>query len=221
MRRIFKFLKRINLKTIYFNFRYLPLKQAIKIPILISNKVSLYSTLGKIIFECEIRTGLVEIGWGKIGIFDNKCTRSVWNVNGKVIFKGKTDIGYGSKISVGENGILIFGKNFTIRAHSSIVAHKKIEFGNDCLLSWDILMMDTDLHRIIDNQGTIINDDLPIFVGHHVWIGCRNLILKGASIPNNSVIGADSFVNKKLKEENCLYVGNPIRCVKSNITWAP
>lgn len=219
MHRIFKFLKRINFKTIYFNFRYLPFQQAIMFPILISIKVYLHKMLGKIVFECDIRTGLVEIGWGKIGIFDNKYARSVWDVNGMVIFKGKTDIGYGSKISVGGNGILIFGKNFTIRAHSSIVAYKKIEFGNDCLLSWDILIMDTDFHHIMDKQGTVINEDLPIFVGNNIWIGCRNLILKGASIPNNCVIGSNSLVNKKLEGVNCLYAGNPIRCVKSNITW--
>ena len=47
-------------------------------------------------------------------------------------------------------GKLIFGDNSEITAESVIVFYKEIIFGENCLISWDNLIMDTDLHRIKD-----------------------------------------------------------------------
>ena len=219
MKRFLKILQKINLKTIFFNFKYLPIKQAIKLPILISRKVYLREISGKILIKGPIRPGLIQLGYGNIGIFDNKKSRSIWEVSGTVIFKGRANIGHGSKISVGKNGELIRGENVIITAESSLVASKKIEFGNNCLLSWDILIMDTDSHIIKDNTGSIINYPKQITIGDNVWIGCRCLILKGAQIPDNCVIGADSIVNRLLENRNSLYAGSPVKLMKESITW--
>ena len=215
--KVSKILNVLNYKSIYFNFKYLSFKEAIKFPIFISNKVYLKNVKGKIIIESPISFGMIKIGFGEVGIFDDKRSRTIWNVFGKIIFKGSANIGHGSKISVGEKGILIFGNNFRITAESSIIAHSNITFGNDCLLSWDTLIMDNDLHHIINSQGEVINKSSPVFIGSNVWIGCRNLILKGAIIPNGCVIGANSVITKKLEKEYSVYVGNPVKCIKENI----
>lgn len=219
MRKILKLLAKINMKTIYFNIKYLPFNQAIKLPILISRRVYLRKTSGAIIILHPIKPGLIKIGYGDIGIFDDKHSRSIWEVSGKVIFKGKANIGHGSKISVGNNGILQLGNNFAISAESSIVAFSKVEFGDNCLLSWDVLVMDTDFHLIKDEKGNIINQPQPIIFGNNVWVGCRNLILKGTKIPDNCVIAANSLVSKELTVKNSLYAGNPIKLLKENIRW--
>lgn len=221
MKKHLKFLLRLNFKTIYFNLKYLPFRQAVKLPILISNKVYLRVMSGKLIIDSPIRTGLIQFGYGNVGIFDKKKSRSIWEVSGTVIFKGKCNIGHGSKISVGSSGKLILGENFVITAETSIVAFTEIRFGNNCLLSWDILVMDTDFHKLKDEFGNIINKPRPIIIGDRIWIGCRCLILKGSIIPNNCVIGADSIVSRELEKENCLYVGSPCKMVKENISWEP
>ena len=214
-----KFFSILSYKIIYFNFKYLPFNQAIKFPFFISKKVYFKSLKGKITIESPISTGMIKIGFGDVGIFDDKRSRSILDINGGLIFKGSANIGHGSKISISEYGVLTLGNNFTITAESSIVAHLNIEFGNDCLLSWDTLIMDTDLHKIHNEFGETINEEQPIKIGNNVWIGCRNLILKGAVIPDNAVLGANSVVSKKLDVENAIYVGNPVRCVKENINW--
>ena len=219
MKKYLKLLSKINFKTIYFNLKYLPFRQAIKLPILISNKVYLRVTSGRLIIDSPIRTGLIHFGYGNVGIFDNKKSRSIWEVSGTIIFKGRCNIGHGSKISVWSNGKLIIGDNFTITAETSIVAFSEISFGNNCLLSWDILVMDTDFHKIKDESGSIINNPRPIFIGDKVWIGCRSLVLKGTIIPNNCIIGANSTVTKVLDKVNCLYAGTPVKIVKENISW--
>ncbi|WP_203558296.1 hypothetical protein [Bacteroides sp. 224] len=188
-------------------------------PILLSKKVYLRGFAGKIILDCNIIPGMIKIGFGNVGIFDEKKTRSIWDVRGTVIFRGKANIGHGTKISVGDKGVLVFGRNFMISAASSIICVSNIEFGNDCLLSWDILIMDTDFHKIINSNDQILNTPSSIVIGNHVWIGCRCLILKGTVIPNNVVIGANVVLTRKLSVENCVYAGNPVKCVKEDVSW--
>jgi len=219
MKGLLNLLCRLSIRTLYFNFKFLPFKQAIKVPILLSKKVYLREVSGNILLNCQASPGLIRIGFGNVGIFDDKISRTIWTVFGTVVFNGKTDIGHGSKISVGKNGVLILGENFKISAESTIVADTKIQFGNDCLLSWDILIMDTDLHPLKNDEGIICNPPKPIIFGNKVWIGCRCLIFKGTIIPNNCIIGANSLVNRPLMNENCLYAGNPVKCLKEKVTW--
>jgi acetyltransferase-like isoleucine patch superfamily enzyme len=214
-----KLLFRINFKTIYFNFKYLKLSDAIKLPILISKNVSFRKTSGRIKIDFPISTGMIQFGYNDIGIFDKRYSRSIWEVSGLVVFRGNCRIGHGSKIVVGPGGILTFGNNFLISAETSIISFNSIEFGDNCLLSWDILFMDTDFHHLIDEMGNIINMPKRIIVGNNVWIGCRSLVLKGSIIPDNCVIGANSLVNRSLDCESCLYVGVPCKLQKKKISW--
>ena len=219
MKKFVQTLKYINLKTFYFNLKYFPFKQALKLPVLISKNVYLKEVSGKIHFDCPIRFGLIQIGYGNVGIFDKKMSRTIWDVSGDVTFCGNASIGHGSKIVVGPEGSLIFGENLKITAESSLVAFNKIQIGNNCLLSWDTLLMDTDFHKVKNDNSEIINSPKPIFIGDNVWIGCRSVILKGSVIPNNSIIAINSLVNKELLVGNCIYGGSPVRCLKENISW--
>ena len=219
MHKIIKFLRQISIKTIYINFKYLPLSQAIKFPIMVSKNVKLLTTSGKLIFNCPIKTGLIQIGYGDVGIFEQKYSRSIWHVSGTIVFNGKCYIGHGSKISVEKNGQLTLGNNFAMSSESSIVVTSNVQFGNDCLLSWEILIMDTDSHKIKNQSGIIINQPQPIIIGNKVWICSRCTILKGTFIPNNTIIGANSTVSKKLEKENCIYAGTPCHIIKENINW--
>lgn len=165
---------------------------------------------------------MIRIGFGDVGIFDNVFSRTVIQLEGKIIFSGKTSIGHGSKISIGKNGVLETGKNFIITAETAIICHKKIKFGDNVLISWENLFMDTDLHKIKSIEtNSIMNDSEEIFIGNNVWIGCRNLILKGSQISNNCVIGSNSLINKKFNRSNILIAGNPAKILKENIIWEP
>jgi len=47
----------------------------------------------------------------------------------------------------------------------------------------------------------------PIIIGHHCFVGTRCIILPGSILPNHSVLGAGSVLNKKMEEEYTLYGG--------------
>lgn len=215
-------IKELSFKTLYFNFRYLPFKQAIRLPIFLSKNVYLMHAGGKININFPVRSRSIRIGYKGVGIFDHEHSRTIWNVYGNVTFKGKANIGHGSKISVGENGQLILGNNFTITAETSLITtERKIQFGSNCLISWETLVMDSDFHKIYNDKREIINSPKDISIGNDVWIGCRCLILKGSTIPNNSIIAANSLVNKALFGEYKSFGGQPAKELKDKLEWAP
>jgi len=218
MKKYIAALRKLNLKTIWFNLKYFKFKDAIKLPILISRHVYLRTCKGELIIEAPLKFGMIEIGYGNVGIFDDKRDRTIWHVMGKVVFEKNANIGHGSKISVGEKALLRLGENFRITANTTIFVSKDISFGKNCLLSWDILVMDSDVHKIMQADKHL-NYNKPLVISDNVWIGCRCTILKGSYIPAGSVIAASTLLHAKLDEVNAVYGGNPIRKLTNNIQW--
>jgi acetyltransferase-like isoleucine patch superfamily enzyme len=138
-------------------------------------------------------------------------------VSGTVSFDGKAGIGHGSKLSV--RGNLRFGADFNMTAESTIVCADQITFGRDCLLSWDILVMDTDEHPLYDKEGMRINPNRPIRVGDHVWIGCKCVLLKGAEVPDNTVVAAGTLLSRAFEGENQVIGGNPPAILRQEVRW--
>lgn len=162
-------------------------------------------------------TGMMLLGYQRLGIHDGYYNRTVWQVSGQITIEGeRIDIGRGSSLCV--SGKCYFGNHFAITGKSTIICRKSIIFGYGVLISWDALLMDTDYHTIINEQGMVINEEKPIIVGDNVWIGCRATILKGTSIPSNSVIAAGSVISGSMEEENCIYTSER-KTLKRNITW--
>ena len=206
--------------TVFFNFKYFPFGQAIKLPVFVSHRVWLMQTSGSIQIEGPIRRGMITIGFGRIGIFDRHNSRSIWLVAGSVIFKGSARFGHGCKLSVGGRGRLVVGDRFTISAESTIVANTKVEIGRNVLFSWDILLADTDFHNINDESGDVINPDTPVIIGDDVWIGCRSLILKGSQIPSGTIVAAGTTITSTVQYgKNSIVGGNPVRALKENVNW--
>lgn len=81
--------------------------------------------------------------------------------------------------------------------------------------------MDTDFHKIMNREGEIINTPKSISIGNHVWIGCRNTILKGVTIGNDNVISADSTITRSISEERCIIAGHgkDMKIIKKDIEW--
>ena len=204
-------------KSLYFNFKYFDFKTAIRLPVLISNKVYLLQTKGNITLENPTTFG-VKVGFGNVGIFDQKKSRTIWQVDGKVVFKGKANIGHGSKISVSADGYLELGSNFSISAESTVVCNREIIIGDSFLSSWENLIMDTDFHKIMKDER-VTNADLPIRIGNNVWLGCRSTILKGTIIPDNTVVAACSIIYKEFQDTHTIIGGNPVRQLKTGIDW--
>jgi acetyltransferase-like isoleucine patch superfamily enzyme len=130
---------------------------------------------------------------------------------------------YGLRIVIRGNGCHVsIGSNFCENINSMIVCMGNgnyIEIGDDCMLSENIDIWNTDSHQITDISGSIvINTNKNIKIGNHVWIGKNCSILKGVTIGDNSVVGMSSVVTKDM-DSNCIYVGNPARKIHDKISW--
>ena len=207
------------LKSVYFNLKYFPMKTALKLPVVIHKHTFLRCCQGKVILPNKIYPGMIRIGARGLGVEDYKYRRTVWFNKGNVIFEGSAYVGSGSRLSVDEGAHLHLGNNFVITGASTIICNKDISLGNDSLLSWDVLLMDSDFHKILMN-GKISNVPKSIIIGNHVWIGCRNTILKGVQIPDDVVIASNSVITHSVDESNIIIGGNRNNIVlKRNVDW--
>lgn len=206
-------------KSFYVSWRLTSFKLALHLPIVVRFNTVLKNLSGKLEFGSRPYTGMVKIGFGEVGIYDKRYQRSILEISGKVICKGKTTIGHGGRICVMDKGILEFGNNFSNTAQMTIICKKNIIFDDDVLTSWETLIMDTDFHYSVNietNQHSIA--EKPIYIGKNVWIGTKAVILKGSHIANGCIIGADALVTRKFEECNCVIAGNPATIVKKNHT---
>lgn len=216
--RLFEYVYSIP-KSFYFCFRMLPFRQALRLPVLVRYNTKLSSLKGHIKLD-SCRLGGGRIGFGNVGVFDKKYQRTVLYLDGNIRVYGDFFIGYGSRIQVGKNGYLEFGKNFHITACSTILAFKKIKFGCDVLISWDVLIMDTDFHNIYDRDTLkSYSCEKEIMIGNHVWIGCRSVLLKGCQISDDSIIAANTVVTKSFEEDSVIIAGTPANIMKRNVSW--
>jgi len=204
-------------KTLRFNLHYFPLKTALKLPVFVSRRTYLRELHGEVVLPEKVETAMVKIGFGDVGHYDRKRSRGIWQVSGTVTFGGKAGIGHGSKLSV--RGHLNIGTDFNMTAESTIVCADSITFGNDCLVGWDVLVMDTDEHPLYDMAGNRLNPNRPIVVGNHVWIGCKCVLLKDAEVPDNTVVAAGTLLKSAFEGENQVVGGNPPAVLKREVRW--
>lgn len=179
--------------------------------------MELQSLSGKVIID-KPSTFAIKLGFRNVNIFSDKTDRGSFVNHGTIIFHGKCNIGKGAKICCSKDGILEFGDNFVNTAKLTVVCAKHIRFGKENLVSWNVTIMDNDTH-ILEMDGKRINDNYDILFGEKVWIGCESMILKGAVIPDNSVIAAKTLVTRKHFTSNVIIAGHD-REVKSGIEWS-
>ena len=210
------------LKTVRFNLHYFPLKTAVKLPFFIYRRTVLYRMQGRIVADAPVKTGMVRIGLHGLGTQDRLYARTIWDVYGTLRIRGTASIGRGSRISISSDpAVLTFGDNFIITGDTEIICGREITFGRNCLLSWDILIMDTDFHKVLDDKGKQTNAPRPIVFGDHVWTGCRVTVLKGVTVGSDNIISAGSVITGSFPQSHCAIGGNgKDACIlKTGISW--
>lgn len=121
---------------------------------------------------------------------------------------------------------ITIGKDFSIGRGGQINGFssqgKSVIIGDDCMFSFGVIVRPDDGHTILNNKGEIINYGKDIVIGNHVWVGEQALILHGAHVPDNSIIGAKSIVNKSFLHEDkgIIIAGSPAKVVKRDINWS-
>lgn len=205
-------------QTIWFNFYYLPLKQAIKLPILLY-KPKLLKCKGSVrICNKEIKTGMIVLGYYRVSLYPNNGL-VFENNGGSITFHGKCFIGNDSKISVGETGNINFGDCFSSTASLKIISYIGITLGNNVSCGWECLIVDTDFHQM---KYVECSDMPPSFgrirIGNNCWLAFHCIVMKNTLLPNFCTAAAYSLLNKHY-EISCysLVAGQPAVLKKEGI----
>lgn len=216
-----RWMLRSILYSLYFNFHYLPLKQAIKLPIILY-KPKLLKCKGKIQILGNVKTGMIQLGKYTVSLYPNSGI-VFENHGGSIIFNGKCNIGNNSAISIGEKGELIIGDSFSATTSLKLVAYHSIEFKKNVLCGWDCLFMDTDFHQItFTDSNSLPKAYDKISIGENCWFALKCTVMKGTVLANNNIIAANSLLNKDyLDTSYCLLAGQPATIKKRNIYRNP
>lgn len=120
----------------------------------------------------------------------------------------------------GTNEIII-GHDSTIEGgHLAATEGTKITVGDDCMFSSDIEIRTGDSHSIINTiTDKRINPSADVLIGNHVWLTAHVRVMKGAVLPDNSIVGNSAIVTNKFDKGNSVYAGIPAKHIKDNINW--
>ncbi len=109
--------------------------------------------------------------------------------------------------------VIEIGEGTFVNHRTELVAHQHVRLGRDCLLAWDVLVLDSDSHSVDGGPRSA-----PVTIGDRVWIGCRATVLKGVTIGDGAVVAACSVVTGDVPA-GALVAGNPARVVREGVTW--
>lgn len=217
-RKINLFLSKI--KSGYINFRYLPLKYALKQPLLIDWRVKVQINDSIINFDTIPTKHIFQYGiQHSPDVSENsKCllalNNSVMNLSGTypVIIRG------GSTISC-QNATISFGGNFFANSNLYLKSDIGINIGNDVMFGYDVSLRDSDGHVFNGEK----NSSRRITIGDNIWINAKSDILKGVQLKSGSVVGYRALVTSSINDKHhahSLIAGIPARCVKKEVDWS-
>lgn len=146
-------------------------------------------------------------------------------MRGKASFCGGKNLTLGRSCRFDLNGgkpTLFIGDDCQFGDYTHIVAHERVEIGQNCLLASKIFISDTN-HGVYDNTDETARPDIvpnarklvtaPVKIGNNVWVGENVVILSGVEIGDGCVIGANSVVTHSI-EKNTIVAGVPAHCLK-------
>lgn len=191
---------------------------------------SIFINIRNIIFRIFYNNNFHKKGKNNNIIFDVsslfKCTKiNITGNNNTIVFGKNCRISGLSILINGNNNKIILGDSVIINASKlqptiiNAINGTEIFIGEHSVLSNNIEIHSSDYHKIYDQKHKQINPDSNIYIGKHCWICMRAMILKGAHIEDNSVVGAGTIITKNFTEANTIIVGSPPRIIKSDINW--
>ena len=96
------------IKTIYFNFKMLPLKKAAYFPVFFFGRVKFMPLNGKLIINGSINTGMIQFGKDIDGLPASSLPVKVY-ISGSLVFNGPAVISGGTNITVWD-GVINIGQ---------------------------------------------------------------------------------------------------------------
>ena len=130
-----------------------------------------------------------------------KSSGNNFNILDSVVINFPENISIGNKVSIHQ--FCYFD------SQDEIIVGSNVSIGNS-------VKFITSSHKFLDKNDLIKNQGVttkPIIIEENVWIGCGVTILQGVKISKNSIIGANSLVNKDIPQDS-IAAGVPCKVIK-------
>jgi acetyltransferase-like isoleucine patch superfamily enzyme len=114
------------------------------------------------------------------------------------------------KHQVGRKAELILMENAAITKNHHLDCTNSIHVGRFSTVAGYSSQLLTHSINIAHNR----QDSAPIYIGHYTFVGTNVVVLGGSTLPDYSVLGAKSLLNKNFTQKYTLYAGVPARPVK-------
>lgn len=139
-----------------------------------------------------------------------------WTIRKAIYILFGLKIGRGSRICmrtrIMEPWHIIIGKNTIVNEACILDGRGGLKIGNNCSVSVESILY-TASH--ISDSKDFEYYEKNTEIGNGVWIGVRAVILPGAMVEDNVVIGACSVVTGGVNDSNSVYAGMPAKKKKS------
>lgn len=153
--------------------------------------------------NCKFHHSEIRVERGATVILGDDCT-----VRGEIVAHHK-----GSTIRIGDRLVI----NTTIRMRCGEGA--TIEIGNDCLFANPVIYS-SDYHGIYDvTTKRRVNHARDIKIHDRVWLAYNAVVLKGAEIGPDTVVGAGAVVSGRMPGGS-IVAGSPAKVIRQGIRWS-
>ena len=205
------------LPSLWFNLKYLPFKQAIKLPILLYRPTFLRLKGSVVIESDDIRFGMIKLGLFTSAVYPNSGI-TIRN-DGILLFKGECYIGNDTYIICGKYGKIVFGDDFRITGGVKMVSECGMTFGKHTRFGWGGVAIDTNFHPLYDIEKKKFKRAFgPINIGDNNWFGMNCLIMPGVTTPEYCIFGERAIVTRGGQYESyCVHGGSPVKVLKRNV----
>ena len=205
--------------SLLFCLRYLPLRQALHIPILIHFSVRVEKLpKGAISFTEKLKHGMLVVGFdGNVGRSNSKSLISICR-GGRLFVGNDIQLSKGVRIIIGKEGTMFIGNHFCCNCDCYFHCVSNITIGNHNMYGWNVNFSTTDGHHIIEDGIRKLREG-NITIGNHVWIASYCDVSKNVYVADGCVVSQRSLLTKRYEQPNSLIGGIPAKVLKMGIEW--
>ena len=137
--------------------------------------------------------------------------------------KGNLQIGRNCQFEAGcdlqthGTGRLSIGLRVYMNRYCMVSAHGSVEIGDNCIFGPGVKIFDNN-HQFDSKNGVGTRLSVgSVRIGKNCWLGSNSIILKGANIGDNCVVGAGCIIKESIPS-GCLvrpYINNSIEIIRS------
>jgi acetyltransferase-like isoleucine patch superfamily enzyme len=166
-------------------------------------------------------------------LFQSRCAsfgRSV-SISGMPYVSGPVEIHIGDGVGLGEKVAIISGRildrprlilkdRAEVGLNTIITVNREVVIEEHARVSWDCRISDSDGHpreadRRAAGEPPDAKDILPVRICRYAWIGNGSYIMKGVTIGEGAIVGANSVVISNVPPYS-LAMGNPAEVILRN-----